>query len=268
MNTSVQWLIHDVTTSRLFKHPLFDHWAARPVRYEVHGAIFHQIQMFCASTRPALNFPSSLKQHGFMKQSELIEEIVAGEKGHGQKLAAMAAHIINRSEATNYFSDIYDQVTIEKRLKLWSDFFLHNLPGYDPSYTGLTIQAQKAIAVFERRKNTDYESTVSSLGTSFALEIISKRQIIPGEVRALVESGYYGVNLGDGPMEYLREHFGEGGAEDLHEKNVIAAITDLFEKNPINPKIFPLIQTGIDDFLESLAKLWDVLDTTLLQSGF
>lgn len=55
--TTTDALIDRIKTHRVFDHPLYEHWAAAPPSAEVSGALFHQVQSFCASTRPGGEFP-------------------------------------------------------------------------------------------------------------------------------------------------------------------------------------------------------------------
>jgi len=254
-------LVDRIKAHRLFSHPMFDHWAQSAPPPEVLGAMFHQIQCFCASTRPGLNFPTGLRSIGLERASELIEAIVASESGHGPELATMAAYVINQIADRPVFSDLYDQAAIESTLKKFSDDIMGGLPGYDQA-TGLTTQARTAIGVFEKRNLSDADSTLTSLGASLALEIVSNQHLIPGEKASLVDSGLYGVSLEEEAMHYLAEHWGECGAEQQHEKNVIEAIDAV-----MTPENEELIFNGAFNFLESLARLWDIIDASLLQSG-
>jgi flagellar hook-associated protein FlgK len=63
-------------------------------------------------------------------------------------------------------------------------------------------------------------------------------------------------------MHYLLEHYGETGAEAKHEQNAIEAVASV-----LNDENKQAIKTGVDDFLNSLAALWDLLDSALLESG-
>jgi len=109
----------------------------------------------------------------------------------------------------------------------------------------------------------DKDATYRNLGTALALEMISNRQLIPGEKHALVDSGVYKANLNEAEMHYLLEHWGEVGAEQQHEKNAIEAVGLVADERAQR-----LIKEGADDFLNSLTALWDLLDTSLLQSGY
>src|SRR5262249_56089695 len=103
-------------------------------------------------------------------------------------------------------------------LKELCDRVLGTLPGYDPS-TGLLAQTRRARAVFDGRLRTDRDNTIRNLGVALALEMISNRQLIPGEKTCLVDAGHYGVSLDDPEMHYLLEHWGEIGADQQHDKN-------------------------------------------------
>ncbi len=258
---TIETLVHHIQDHRVYSHPMWDHWADARLTAPVMAAMFHQIQNFCASTRPGLGFPKGLDTLGLKQQRKLIEEIVESESGHGADLARMAGHLVNQCNADLLMENLDDQSLVERVLKLFSDSILGTLPGYD-YVTGLLPQTVAAIAVFERRRNTDKDLTWKNLGTALALEIISNQSLIPGEKKALVDSGNYHVSLDQTEMHYLAEHWGEAGAEQQHEKNVVEAVaTALTEDNA------HLIAQGVDDFLNSLANLWDVLDASLLQSG-
>ncbi|WP_328682219.1 hypothetical protein OG226_27805 [Streptomyces sp. NBC_01261] len=258
--TTTDALIDRIKTHRVFDHPLYEHWAAAPPSAEVSGALFHQVQSFCASTRPGGEFPAALRTLGWDEQAVLIEEIVDSESGHGPELATMAGHIVNRT-GSQVFDDVYDTARVEAWLKSSSDQLLSGLPGYDRE-TGLTPQAKAAIEVFRRRFSSDAETTVRNLGTALALEIISNQSLIPGEKRALIDSGHYKADIDEPEMHYMAEHWGDAGAEQQHEANVIRAVTSVMDASNSAQ-----IEQGVEDFLESLSVLWDVLDAALLASG-
>lgn len=259
--TAAEQLVDEIRASRCYNHPVFHHWADVHPNPDEIAALFHQIQMFCASTRPGHAFPEALSQLDMERPSELLTEIVESEEDHGPELARMAGFIVNQAAGEKLYSDIYDQQDVERRLKEKSDKYLAKLPGYTLD-DGLTAQARRAIAVFDRRKRTDRESTFRNLGTAVALEMVSNNQIIPGEKHCLVDSGAYGASLEQDEMHYLLEHWGEAGAEQQHEKNAIEAIGSVMTE-----ETEPLIREGAVEFLESLSALWDLLDAALLRSG-
>ncbi len=61
METTTARLVGMVKNHRLYTHPLFEHWAQEMPAPDVLGAMFHQIQCFCASTRPGWAFPDGLR---------------------------------------------------------------------------------------------------------------------------------------------------------------------------------------------------------------
>jgi hypothetical protein len=262
MAKTIDEIVDYIRNHRCYTHPIFQNWAAVDPNPKVVGALFHQIQCFCASTRPGWNFPVAVKELGLAEESALLQEIVESEEDHGPHLATMAGFILNRTSKSEICPDVYDQQAVESKLKDYSDELLGRLPGYD-SDSGLTTQARRGIAVFDRRKRTDRDSTFRNLGTALALEMISNRQLIPGEKHCLIDSGLYGVSMSDPEMHYLAEHWGEIGAEQQHEKNAVTAVASI-----LSVETEPLIMEGAKDFLDSLANLWDVLDSALLQSGY
>ncbi len=259
--TDIHALQAFIRNHRCFSHPIFDHWARTDPAPSVVAALFHQIQMFCASTRPGGSMPQALEELGMAAQRDRLLEIVASEENHGPELATMAAYLVNRKASTVVFDDIHDTAEVENGLKLLSDGVLGRLPGYDHA-SGLTTQTRNAIAVMRRRERTDRETTLRNLGTTVALEMISNRHLIPGEKRCLVDSGIYGVSLEEPEMHYLLEHWGECGAEEQHEQHALEAVAEI-----LDAETAPLVHEGARDFLDSLAALWDVLDASLLQSG-
>ena len=261
MAKTIEEIVQYIRNHRCYSHPVFNNWASVNPETDVIGALFHQIQCFCASTRPGREFPRAVKDLGLVEESSLLQEIVESEEDHGPHLATMAGFILNHTTKSGLFPDLYDRNAIESKLKNYSDKLLGSLPGYEAE-SGLTTQTRRAIAVFDRRKSTDRENTFRNLGTALALEIISNRQLIPGEKHCLIDSGLYDVNINDAEMHYLAEHWGEIGAEQQHEKNAIAAVASV-----LNEETEPLIMEGVTDFLDSLTNLWDVLNAALLQSG-
>jgi len=261
MSQNAENIVSLIKSHRCYSHPIFKHWAASNPEPNVIGALFHQIQMFCSSTRPGWEFPNALEHHGLNVESHLLQEIVESEEGHGPELASMAAHIINKAAGEMVFHDTNDQISVEEKLKDYSNQLLKTLPGYTVE-DGLTLQARKAISVFDMRKSNSREDTYRNLGATIALETISHQQLIPGEKLCLVDSGAYGVSLDEPEMHYLHEHWGESGAEAHHEQNAVEAVSSV-----LNDETVTFIEEGAQDFLDSLCALWDVLDSTLLHSG-
>ncbi len=261
MSLTVEKIAQHVRDHRCFSHKIFENWATMQPDAKTVGALFHQIQCFCASTRPGGKFPDALAEIGLDHESHLLQEIVESEENHGPELATMAGFIMNRAAGEDICDDLDDQDLVETTLKNCSDQLLGNLPNYDRE-KGLAVQTRKAISVFDGRMRTDSDSTYRNLGVAVALEMISNRQLIPGEKHCLVDSGNYDVDMSEPEMHYLLEHWGEAGAEIQHEKNALEALSSV-----MNEQTTPLIMEGVDDFLDSLAGLWDLLDSALLGSG-
>jgi len=250
-----------IRSHRCYHHPIFEDWATVQPDAVTVGALFHQIQNFCASTRPGGLFPESLAGLGLDDQSRLIQEIVESEDGHGPELATMAGHILNRAADTTVCEDLDDQSAVEAKLRECSDELLGSIPGYG-AHDGLAVQTREAIKVFEARNDSSREATIRNLGTAIALEMVSNNHLIPGEKHCLVDSGLYGVSMDEPEMHYLLEHYGEIGAEQQHEKNAIEAVSSVLDEETAQ-----LVMRGARDFLDSLERLWDLLDSALLQSG-
>jgi hypothetical protein len=261
MALTIDELVAEIRAHRCYTHAVFQHWAKVSPDTQTVGALFHQIRSFCDATRPGGNFPEALKQHKLSAESALLQEIVESEENHGPELATMAGYIVNRVAGKEIFSDLYDQGAVEAGLKVFSDHLLGTLPGYDPT-TGLLAQTRHARAVFDGRQQTDRDSTIRNLGVALALEMISNRQLIPGEKTCLIDTGHYRATLDDPEMHYLLEHWGEIGAEQQHEKNAIAAVGSV-----LNEQTQHLILQGAMAFLDGLCALWDTLDSALLTSG-
>jgi hypothetical protein len=261
MDPGLRSLVAHVLRHRCLSHPVFRHWARVAPSADAVGALFHQIQCFCAATRPGGRLPEALRAHGLADEGMLLQEIVDSEANHGPELATMAGHILNRAAGRTLCPDLYDQAGVEAVLRSCSDRMLGALPGYDPT-SGLTVQARSARAVFDRRWRIDHQSTLENLGTTLALELVSHRHLIPGEVHCLVESGLYGTTLDQPEMRYLLVHSGDAGAERRHESHATSAVSAA-----LGPATHAAIRRGADDFLDALANLWDVLDAALLRSG-
>jgi hypothetical protein len=94
MPISTDTLLQRVNRHRCFGYPVFLHWARSTPDYRAVGALLHQIQLFCSSTRSGWNFPTVLKDLGLSKQSELVAEIVESEAHHGPEPPAMASQYV------------------------------------------------------------------------------------------------------------------------------------------------------------------------------
>lgn len=57
-------LVEKIRSHRSYSHPIFDSWASNCPSPTTIGALFHQIQNFCAATRPGGVLPAGLAQLG------------------------------------------------------------------------------------------------------------------------------------------------------------------------------------------------------------
>ena len=87
---TIDSLVKEVKAHRVFSHPLYQHWSHGAPEPEVSGAMFHQIQKFCVSTRPGGVFIKALRKWGWDEQASLLEEIVESESRQGPARAAQA----------------------------------------------------------------------------------------------------------------------------------------------------------------------------------
>ena len=251
-----------IENHKCYHHPIFKNWLKISPNQEVVGALFHQIRSFCDATRAGHNFPQGLIKYGLKSQSNLINKIIKSEKTHGEKFTMMAGYILNKMSKDIVFDDLYDQYKIEYHLKKCSDNLLRDLPGYDLE-SGLLIQNRITREIFEERKKTDKKTIMKNLGTTLALEIISNRHLIPEEKNCFIDSNIYNIQLEDIEMSYIKEHWGDNGAEIQHEKAIIIAVSSM-----LNTQNEMLVLLGAKEFLDALSSLWDVLNAALLSSGY
>jgi hypothetical protein len=256
MNTSE--LVNHIRNHHCYNHPLFHHWATVNPTADVVGALFHHIQRLCSCTRPALNFENGLARLELDAECKILSAIVKSEADHGPQLATMAAHIVNRRSGNIVFTDLSDQAAIEAQLAKYSAQKLGMMPGYDIATSSLP-EDRRVWEIFGRRTTDDAETTYLNIGSLLAIELLANGHIIPGEVHCLLNAGLYGLNIEDREMEYLKEHAGEAGAENWHEREAICAVEGVLTSS--NEQ---LVFQGANDCLDAIAALWDVLDRGLL----
>ena len=251
-------LVQDIRAHRAHNHPIFQHWAAVQPGAEAIGALFHHIQRLCACTRPALSFEHGLARLGKAAECEILSSIVKSESDHGPQLATMAAHVVNRRAGEELFVDLFDQPAIEERLAQCSRRKLGALPGYDAETASLPAD-RRVWEVFALRAKDDAESTYLNIGALLVIELLANGHIIPGMTHCLLDAGLYGLKLEEPEMEYLREHAGETGAENWHERVAIRAVEGV-----MTPESEALVVQGVNDTLEAVAALWDTIAAGLL----
>ncbi|MEL7067519.1 MAG: hypothetical protein AAGN15_02565 [Cyanobacteria bacterium J06581_3] len=258
MLTGTPELVRYIRSHDCYNHPIFHHWVEVCPSPQVVAAFFFQLKCFCSATRYGWNFPESLKSFNLNSASKLLEDIVDSEVGHGADLSKMAGFVINRATKSNLFKELSNQETVEAQLKYYSDALLGHLYGYNHD-SGLTVETKNAASIFERRKLVDYESTIMNLGSALALELVSNNHLIPGLKYCLIDSGLYNVRLDIPEMYYIKEHWGELGAEQQHENLMIEAINSAHS----SANMYWLTK-GASELLDSLLILWRLLDRTLL----
>lgn len=72
---SVDSLLREIKSHRVFDHPLYAHWSAAPPPAEASRALFRQIQEFCESTRPDGALIEDIRKLGWNDQVGLMEEL-------------------------------------------------------------------------------------------------------------------------------------------------------------------------------------------------
>lgn len=256
--TNTSELVRCVRNHNCYSHPLFYHWVDVRPSPQVIAAFFFQLKSFCAATRYGWSFPKALRSFDFSFESELLQGIVDSEVGHGLDLAKMVGFVINRAAKSTLFEELDNQQLVEAKLKCYSDALLGHLDEYDVD-SGLAVETREAVSIFERRKLTDYNSTLISLGSALALELVSNNHIIPGIKHCLIDSNLYDVNMEAPEMFYIKEHWGELGAEHQHESMMLEAINSACSGNN-----FHYLMKGANDLLNSLLRFWRFLDKVLL----
>lgn len=255
-------LVTYIRAHRCLNHPIFHHWAQVNPSAEVIGAFFHHQQTACNATRPGRNFDQGLTNMDMAEATQTLKEIVASEEDHGPHLARMAGFLMNRASGRTIHPDLDDKEGIEEVMRNCSRTFFSHLPGYDPG-PGFLKQDRAVRQVLMRRELTDRDSTYRNIGTLVAVEMLAAEHVFPGEMKCLIESGFYRATANDREMEYLIEHWGESGAEAWHSEKSIAAARPL-----MNEETEPLMFAGAAECLDAISNLWDILDSTLLIPDF
>lgn len=185
---------------------------------------------FCEASRQQGNLVLAMREMGLTTHAEMVEKILESEAGHGDDFAAMSRSLLDGSKfGDGWYGDFnkkYDQLAPETRL---------------------------AYGMFELRKLMNPDAVHFNLGVMLVVELAANRRIIPGEVRAFIDSGFYGhYQLDD--ITYLERHAGENGAEHNHEKDICSVIAMLEWKD------YDAVNRGVEQFLECLEVFYDRLD--------
>lgn len=182
-----------------FRHPVFERLAARPLSTCGMRMFWFQMSPFCAATRTFGGLINTLAQLGHSAVVQMLREIEESERGHAFELDLCAVKLVSRTG---------------------------QLPTSMVHYERLEPETEAAVEYFERRSFAKTANEVAYwLGATYAVEVMANRSIIPGEVIAFVESGFYDVVLHELP--YLVEHAGEQGAEINHERLMEGALEEV-----------------------------------------
>jgi hypothetical protein len=219
MLTRLQPLIR---AHRALQHPVFRTLAATKHPPEKLAAFLREMGAFCQATRNGGNVAEMLHAADRSRAATLFGTIILSEAGHGKHFADMAVKLL---AGTPYATED------------WLRF---------PHPSAITAAA---CAVFGQRDVMDVRGAYTALGATLVLETVAHEQIIPGEVSAFIDSGYYGLTLADVP--YLAEH--------EHAEHIEEAILSL----PDDGKILTSVTIGCVRALGVLVAFYDRLQATL-----
>lgn len=177
----------------VFNHGIYDYMAQQPLNSAQMQLWWDGMSNYCKPTRNAGRWLRALPAR-HKETKDALWKVFESESGHEKTLAIMAQYLIERCEVR---VDLAAKISQQKRQ-------------IDP-----TLQAFKnLLAKRESKKTVD---TPHNIGTMLGIERLANQNIIPGEVKAFIDSNHYGVKLSDPEMHYLVEHYGELGAEAWHQ---------------------------------------------------
>lgn len=177
----------------VFNHEIYDYMAQQPLNSAQMRLWWDGMGNYCKPTRNPGQWLRALPAtHKATK--EALMKVFESESGHEKTLAIMAQHLIERCEVR---VELAAKISQEKR------------------QIAPPLQAFKNLLAKRESKNTI--DTPHNLGTMLGIERLANQNIIPGEVKAFIDSKHYRVKLSDPEMHYLEEHYGELGAESWHQ---------------------------------------------------
>ncbi|MBP6084717.1 hypothetical protein KA517_00570 [Candidatus Gracilibacteria bacterium] len=191
---------HISATHPVFDHPIYKTIAKAPLYRDQMMLYWQGMGSYCAPTREGHALPQVLAKAGMIEASLLVASIFTSEAGHDIELAITARYFAEHCRTR-------EQVV---RADIRS---LRHLR-----------------AIFDERKSTDPRTIPHNLGILLGIEKLANRNIIPGEVAAFITSGHYDCYLETPEMHYLAEHYGELGAEEDHERKIVAVVSQLPEE--------------------------------------
>ena len=170
------------------------------------------------------SFIPALEQNGYIDASKKILEIEKSEQHHGISLAITATCCIKAAGGVELSTNLNKD--IQKTARLFAG--LEN--GENALIEKAIALAQPCVDLFYARSQCTPAEAQYFLGVTYGVERLANKNIIPGEVRAFVRSGFYNLTLEQTEMGYLREHVEEcDGAEGWHEaymKHIIDELGD------------------------------------------
>ncbi len=238
----------------VFKNDFFEVWSKQPPRTGLAAALLFQIQAFCAATRKDGQLVKALQ--GIDKAaSESVSVIIASEQGHGIALSVMCGFILSCTPG--------NQGTIPDQVKEIDKFLREK--SIEELGVELLSETRELIKLFEPIKHTNRSEIMSALGVRLAVEILANRQIIPGELQAFIDSKKYvlkgkPIELTSPKMNYLREHAGEYGAEQEHEKKMFSVLLAAVEETDL-----PVVVNGSIQMCDALEKLYNKMKAHLVE---
>ena len=216
-------LLFRIVNSPAFFHPVFAALAEQKVPREKLTKYLRLMGWFCELSRSPGRIAEQLRNMGFPEQAIEIDAIFQSEAGHGREFALMVIDLLELSE------DRQDE---------WDCFV---------QMTDVPIRARKvAWQLAERGLIMTRGELGEALGVMLVVELAANRAIIPGQVKAFDESGFYVLTVGG--SAYLDAHIGEDGAEHDHEERMIRIVTGLQGVDGIREGI----ERGVIRFLPAL----------------
>ena len=218
----------------VFNHEIYDYMAQHPLNSAQMQLWWDGMGNYCKPTRNAGQWLRALPAT-HQETKKALMKVFESESGHKKTLTIMARHLIERCEVR---VDLAARISQQKRQ-------IHP-----------TLQAFKnLLAKRESKKTVD---TPHNLGTMLGIERLANQNIIPGEVKAFIDSNHYGVKLSDPEMHYLEEHYGELGAESWHQATLERIRKRLGRNDQIliaEQAIYKTTETFYEAMLQSLKAL-------------
>lgn len=177
----------------VFSHEIYDYMAARQLNDAQMKLWWYGMSSYCKPTRVAGQWLTTIP-NSHQEVVEALKAVFSSESGHEMTLDTMAEYLIAKCEVRTDLTVLLSQ---QKRL--------------------IAPPLKTINKLLAKRNSTDPNDTADNLGTMLGIECLANQNIIPGEVKAFVDSGHYKVTLKDPEMRYLDEHYGDLGAESWHQ---------------------------------------------------